>query len=338
MAVLVALIRGFKRHSAETIGNFWFDLTRSTLYILMPLALIWSLLLVSQGVVQTFSEYKTVSLTQTITYDTPKLDAQGNPIKDEKGNPVTEKAEMKEQVIPLGPAASQIAIKQLGTNGGGFFNVNSAHPFENPTAFSNFLEMLALILIPAALCITFGKMVGDKRQGWALLSAMTIVLVTLMALCTWSEQGGNPRFASIGIDQQASNLQPGGNMEGKEARFGIVDFRDLGHGDHSGLERLGQFHARFLHAHGRPVPAGTDAVGRGHLRRRRLRALRHADHGHYYGLHSRSHGRPHAGVSGQEDRDVRDEDGLGRGAGRECAGQDRHGSRRCDNSGSCRGR
>ncbi len=223
MAVLVALIRGIKRHSAETIGNFWFDLTRSTLYILMPLALIYSLLLVSQGVVQTFSEYKTVSLTQSVTYDNPKLDAQGNPVKDEKGNPVTEKAEMKEQTIPLGPAASQIAIKQLGTNGGGFFNVNSSHPFENPTAFSNFLEVLAILLIPAAFCITFGKMVGDKRQGWALLSAMVLVLVILMALCTWSEQGGNPRFASIGIDQQASNMQPGGNMEGKEARFGIVD-------------------------------------------------------------------------------------------------------------------
>jgi len=223
MAVLVALIRGFARHSAETIGNFWVDLTRSTIYILLPLSLIYSLLLVSQGVVQTFSEYKTVQLTQTATYDNPKLDVQGNPIKDEKGNPVTEKAEMKEQVIPLGPAASQIAIKQLGTNGGGFFNVNSAHPFENPTAFSNFLEVLAILLIPAALCITFGKMVGDTRQGWALLSAMTIVLVTLMALCTWSEQGGNPRFASIGIDQQASTMKPGGNMEGKEARFGIAN-------------------------------------------------------------------------------------------------------------------
>jgi len=223
MAVLVALIRGFARHSTETIGNFWVDLTRSTLYILIPLSLVYSLLLVSQGVVQTFSEYKTVSLTQTITYDNPKLDAQGNPVKDEKGNPVMEKAEMKEQVIPLGPAASQIAIKQLGTNGGGFFNVNSAHPLENPTAFSNFLEMLAILLIPAALCITFGKMVGDTRQGWALLSAMVIVLVTLMFLCTWSEQGGNPRFASIGVDQQASDLQPGGNMEGKEARFGIVN-------------------------------------------------------------------------------------------------------------------
>ncbi len=223
MAVLVALIRGFKRHSAETIGNFWVDLTRSTLYILMPLALIWSLLLVSQGVVQTFGAYKTATLTQSVTYDNPKLDAQGNPVKDEKGNPVTEKVEMKEQMIPLGPAASQIAIKQLGTNGGGFFNVNSAHPFENPTAFSNFLEVLAILLIPAALCITFGQMVGDKRQGWALLSAMTIVLVTIMVLCTWSEQSGNPKFVNRGVDQTASHLQPGGNMEGKEARFGIAD-------------------------------------------------------------------------------------------------------------------
>ncbi len=222
MAVLVALIRGFKRHSAETIGNFWVDLTRSTLYILIPLAFIWSLLLVSQGVVQTFSKYKTVSLTQTITYDNPKLDEKGNPVKDDKGNPVTEKAEMKEQVIPLGPAASQIAIKQLGTNGGGFFNANSAHPFENPTAFSNFLEVLAILLIPATLCITFGKMVGDTRQGWALLSAMMIVLVTLTFLCIWSEQRGNPRFASAAIDQSAGDLQPGGNMEGKEARFGMA--------------------------------------------------------------------------------------------------------------------
>ncbi len=222
MAVLVALIRGFKRHSADTIGNFWVDLTRSTLYILMPLALVYSILLVSQGVVQTFSEYKTVSLTQAFTYDNPKLDAKGNLVKNEKGNPVTEKAQMKEQIIPLGPAASQIAIKQLGTNGGGFFNVNSAHPLENPTAFSNFLEMLAILLIPAALCITFGRMVGDPRQGWALLSAMVLVLATLMTLCVWSEQKGNPRFTAIGIDQSASN-QPGGNMEGKEARFGIVN-------------------------------------------------------------------------------------------------------------------
>jgi potassium-transporting ATPase potassium-binding subunit len=223
MAVLVALLRGFKRHSAETIGNFWVDLTRSTLYILIPLSLIYSLLLVSQGVVQTFSEYKTVTLTQTITYDNPNLDKKGIPVKDEKGNSVTEKAEIRKQVIPLGPAASQIAIKQLGTNGGGFFNANSSHPFENPTAFSNFLELLAILLIPAALCITFGKMVGDIRQGWALLSAMTIILVTLAVLCVWSEQKGNPRIAALGVDQAAGDLQSGGNMEGKEARFGIVN-------------------------------------------------------------------------------------------------------------------
>jgi K+-transporting ATPase ATPase A chain len=223
MAVLVALIRGFKRHSSETIGNFWVDLTRSTLYILLPLSLIWSLLLVSQGVVQTFSEYKTVTLTQPISYDTRKLDDKGNAIKDASGNPVTEKVQVKEQTIPLGPAASQIAIKQLGTNGGGFFNVNSAHPFENPTALTNFLEVLAILLIPAALCITFGRMVGDTRQGWALLTVMVIILVTLMTLCTWSEQGGNPRFTALGVDQAASSLQPGGNMEGKEVRFGIVN-------------------------------------------------------------------------------------------------------------------
>ncbi len=222
MAVLVALIRGFKRHSSETIGNFWVDLTRSTLYILMPLALLWSVFLVSQGVVQTFSEYKTVTLAQTIAYHAPKLDDKGNAIKDASGNPMTERVEVKEQTIPLGPAASQIAIKQLGTNGGGFFNVNSAHPLENPTALSNFLEALAILLIPAALCITFGKMIGDMRQGRALLSAMMIVLATLMTLCVWSEQKGNPRFTAIGIDQVASDLQPGGNMEGKEARFGIV--------------------------------------------------------------------------------------------------------------------
>jgi K+-transporting ATPase ATPase A chain len=223
MAVLVALIRGFKRHSAETIGNFWVDLTRSTLYVLMPLAFIWSLLLVSQGVVQTLGGYKTVSLTQSFTYDNPKLDSQVNRVKDERSNSAHVKAVVNGQVIPLGPAASQIAIKQLGTNGGGFFNVNSAHPFENPTAFSNFLEVLAILLIPAALCITFGSMVGDMRQGWALLAAMTIVLVLLTVLCVWSEQHGNPRLAALDVDQTASADQPGGNMEGKEARFGIAD-------------------------------------------------------------------------------------------------------------------
>ncbi len=168
MATLVALIRGFARRKADIIGNFWVDLTRSTLYILMPLSLILALVLVGQGVVQTFSPYQTVSLVETFTYEQPKLGADGQALKDAGGNPVMETVEVKEQVVAVGPAASQVAIKQLGTNGGGFFNVNSAHPLENPTPLSNFLEMLSILLIPGALCYTFGMMVGDTRQGWAL--------------------------------------------------------------------------------------------------------------------------------------------------------------------------
>jgi len=223
MAVLVALIRGFARQSARTIGNFWVDLTRGTLYILLPLSLVFALVLVSQGVVQTFSAYHTVPLVESVEYDNPKLDAAGQPLKDEKGNPVTEKATQKEQVIAVGPAASQIAIKQLGTNGGGFFNVNSAHPFENPTPLSNFLELLAILQISAALCYTFGRMVGDTRQGWAILAAMSIVFVALLAVCVGAEQTGNPVLAKLGVDQTASSAQPGGNMEGKEIRFGVVN-------------------------------------------------------------------------------------------------------------------
>jgi K+-transporting ATPase ATPase A chain len=222
MAVLVALIRGFVRRNADGIGNFWVDLTRSTLYILLPLAFVLALVQVSQGVVQTFSPYHTVPLLQAVEYDAPAADASGQPVQDAAGNPVTEKVRQTEQVIAVGPAASQVAIKQLGTNGGGFFNVNSAHPLENPTPLSNFLELLAILLIPAALCYTFGKMVGDTRQGWAILAAMTIVFVALLAACGWAEQAGNPRFAAMGVDTSASAQQAGGNMEGKEARFGIA--------------------------------------------------------------------------------------------------------------------
>jgi K+-transporting ATPase ATPase A chain len=223
MAVLVAFIRGLARQTAQTIGNFWVDLTRSTLYILLPLSLVLALVQVSQGVVQNFSAYQTVPLLQPTTYADPKLDASGQPLKDADGKPVTETKAMREQVLPMGPAASQVAIKQWGTNGGGFFNVNSAHPFENPTPLTNFVEMLAILLIAAALCYTFGVMVGDTGQGWAVLAAMTIVFVGLLALCAGSEQAGNPRIAALGVDTTASDLQSGGNMEGKEVRFGIVN-------------------------------------------------------------------------------------------------------------------
>ncbi len=223
MAVLVALIRGFIRRNTGTIGNFWVDMTRSTLYILMPLSLILALVLVGQGVVQTFKPYQTVNLQETVSYQAPKMDADGKAVTDAEGKPVTETVEIKEQTLALGPAASQVAIKQLGTNGGGFFNVNSAHPFENPTPLTNFLEMLAILLIPAALCYTFGVMIGDARQGWAILAAMTLVFVALIAVTVPAEQSGNPAFPALGIDQTASNEQAGGNMEGKEARFGVVN-------------------------------------------------------------------------------------------------------------------
>ena len=202
MAVLVALIRGFTRQTSATIGNFYFDLTRSTLYILLPLSLVGALLLVSQGVVQTFDPYKTATLVQ--------------PTQGVEGNAVTE------QKIAVGPVASQVIIKQLGTNGGGFFNVNSAHPLENPTPLSNFIEMLAILLIPTALCYTFGMMVGDTRQGWAVLTAMFVIFVPLLALCYCAENAGNPALTAAGVDQHASPTQCGGNMEGKEVRFGIA--------------------------------------------------------------------------------------------------------------------
>jgi len=221
MAVAAALIRGFARRSAETIGNFWVDLTRTTLYILLPLSFVFALVLVSQGVVQTFGPYAKVAVVQPTEYDEPVTDKDGKPVLDEKGQAKTKKSTLTEQVIAVGPAASQIAIKQLGTNGGGFFNVNSAHPFENPTPLTNFLELLAILLISAALCYTFGVMVDDTRQGWAVLAAMTVIFVALLVVCVVAEQNGHV-FVKQGVDHTASALQAGGNMEGKEVRFGIA--------------------------------------------------------------------------------------------------------------------
>jgi potassium-transporting ATPase potassium-binding subunit len=222
MATLVAFIRGLARRSAQTIGNFWVDLTRTTLYILLPLSFVGALILVSQGVVQTFSPHLKVAVVQPTDYDEPVTDAEGKPVLDEKGEPTTKKATLTEQVFVVGPAASQVIIKQLGTNGGGFFNVNSSHPFENPTPLSGFLEMIAILLIPAALCYTFGVMVGDTRQGWAVFAAMTIMFVVLLGVCVNAEQQGHT-LAQHGVDHRASELQAGGNMEGKEVRFGIAN-------------------------------------------------------------------------------------------------------------------
>ena len=223
MAVLVALIRGFVRKRASEVGNFYVDLTRSTVYVLLPLSLLLAIVLISQGVVQNFSAYKTVDLVEPLTIEVPVKDAAGSAVVDSAGNPVTKAEQVTQQTLPMGPAASQVAIKQLGTNGGGFFNVNSAHPFENPTPLSNFLEVLSILLIPAALCYTFGRMVGDKRQGWAILVAMLVIFVPLTFGGYIAEQSGNPVLAAAGADTNVSDAQSGGNMEGKEVRFGIAN-------------------------------------------------------------------------------------------------------------------
>jgi K+-transporting ATPase ATPase A chain len=223
MAVLMAFIRALARRQTIKLGNFWVDLTRGTLYILLPLSIIFALVLVSQGVVQTLSPYHQATLVQPSSYQQPRLDANGNPVTDSQGNPVMETVPLTTQLLAVGPAASQIAIKQLGTNGGGFFNANSAHPFENPTPLSNFLEMLAILLIPAALTYTFGRMVGSTRQGWAILAAMLLLLWVPLGLAVASEQGGNPALTSLGVDQTPSATNLGGNMEGKEVRFGIAN-------------------------------------------------------------------------------------------------------------------
>lgn len=213
MAILIAFIRGFVRRTAETIGNFWVDLTRTVLYILLPIAFIAALVLVSQGVIQNLSPYKSVPLLQSTSYERLKVGPDGNPIKDASGKPVTESVVIKKQVLPMGPVASQEAIKEFGTNGGGFFNANSAHPYENPTPFSNFLEIFLILMIPAALTYTFGRMVGDTKQGWAIYIAMLLIFVFALGCLYRAEYSGNPLVQKLGVS--------GYNMEGKEVRFGL---------------------------------------------------------------------------------------------------------------------
>jgi K+-transporting ATPase ATPase A chain len=222
IAVAFALIRGFARRSAQGIGNFWVDLTRTTLYLLLPLSLALAVFFMSQGVIQNFDAYKEVTTIEKLEYDNPTLDASGVALKDAKGDAVTEPATTQTQTLPMGPVASQEAIKMLGTNGGGFFNANSAHPYENPTPLTNFAQMIAMLLIPAALCFVLGRMVGDIRQGIAILAAMTLIFVVMTVVTSWAEQQGNPSFAALGVDQAHTALQAGGNMEGKETRFGIT--------------------------------------------------------------------------------------------------------------------
>jgi len=221
VAVVFALMRGFAARSTAVIGNFWVDMVRVTAWVLVPLSLVFALFLIGQGVVQNFDSYKDVTTLEVTAFQQPKVDAAGQPVLDAKGQPVLEDAKTQTQTLPMGPVASQEAIKMVGTNGGGFFNANSAHPYENPTALSNFFQMLSIFLIPAALCFTFGSVVGDKRQGWAVLAAMTVMFVVAVIAIIPAEQAGNPLLTPLGVDQVSSSLQAGGNMEGKELRYGI---------------------------------------------------------------------------------------------------------------------
>jgi potassium-transporting ATPase potassium-binding subunit len=221
IAVVFALIRGFAARSTGVIGNFWVDVTRITAWVLLPLSLVFAVVLVSQGVVQNLDAYKDVTTLEVNMFQQAKLGTDGQALKDDKGQPVMEDIQTNTQTLAMGPVASQEAIKMIGTNGGGFFNANSAHPYENPSALTNFLQMLAIFLIPAALCFAFGREVGDLRQGWAVLAAMTVLFVVAVIAITPAEQAGNPLLSSLGVDQTSSLLQAGGNMEGKEARFGI---------------------------------------------------------------------------------------------------------------------
>ncbi|WP_432239799.1 potassium-transporting ATPase subunit KdpA [Herbaspirillum robiniae] len=215
IAIAFALIRGFARHSSKSIGNFWVDMTRSSLYVLLPMSVILALALVQQGSIQNFKPYQEVKTLEVTNYTVPKLDAAGQPLKDAKGEPVTEAKSTDRQTLPMGPVASQEAIKMLGTNGGGFFNANSAHPYENPTPLSNFLQMLAILIIPAALCTSFGALVGDRRQGWAILASMTILFIAMTLTIMFFESQPNPMLASL-------HASGPGMMEGKETRFGIT--------------------------------------------------------------------------------------------------------------------
>ncbi|MGJ7545440.1 potassium-transporting ATPase subunit KdpA [Variovorax sp. LT1R16] len=225
IAVAFALARGFAARRTDGkgfVGNFWVDVTRITTWLLLPISFVLALFFAGQGVIQNFDAYKTVTTVEATAYQTPKLDAAGQPLLDKAGAPVMADASTQTQTLAMGPVASQEAIKLLGTNGGGFFNANSAHPYENPTALTNFLQMLAILLIPVALCFAFGRVVGDLRQGWAVLAAMTVLFVLAVIVVIPAEQVGNPLLAPLGVDSAQSALQSGGNMEGKETRFGIT--------------------------------------------------------------------------------------------------------------------
>ena len=278
IAIAIAVIRGFVRRSARTLGNFWVDLTRATLWVLLPISLVFALVLVWQGVPENFSPYEQVKTVEGAA-----------------------------QVIAQGPVASQEIIKELGTNGGGFFNANSSHPYENPTPLTDLLELVAIFAIGAALTHTFGQMAGDRRQGWALFVVMALMFLMGVTPAIWAEQRGNPQFAALGLHQHASANQPRRQHGGQGGALRHRRLGAVGDRHHRHLVRRGQLDARQLHPARRPGAAAQHPDRRDHFRRRRLGALWDAGDGGAVGVHRGADGRADAGVSGQEDRRPRDE-------------------------------
>ena len=265
IAVAAALVRGIARHTAKTVGNFLVDLVRVTLYLLLPVCLVYAVFLVSQGMIQNFKPYESARLIEPMTVDAPKMDAQGQPVKDEKGNPVTEKQVVESQTIVQGPMASQVAIKMLGTNGGGYVNANAAHPYENPTPLSNFVQIFSIFLIPSGLTYYLGRMVKNQKHGWAVWSAMAVLfLAGVLALLVCGSRGKPP-------SSRPRRGVRGGKHGGEGGPVRDLQFRAVRHRDHGRLLRRGEFDARLLHAAGGSRPAGQHAAGRGGLRRRRAR-------------------------------------------------------------------
>jgi K+-transporting ATPase ATPase A chain len=217
IAIAAALVRGIARHTAKTIGNFWVDLVRVNLYLLLPICLVYALFLISQGMIQNFKSYEKARLIEPASVQVVKKDAAGQEIRDARGNPVVEEQKVETQTIAQGPMASQVAIKMLGTNGGGFVNANASHPYENPTPLSNFIQMLSIFLIPSGLTYYLGRMVKNQKHGWAVWAAMFILFLAGVMVSWWAEGAGNPRLHALGLDPA------GGNMEGKEVRFGIFN-------------------------------------------------------------------------------------------------------------------
>ena len=309
IALAIAFIRGIARRQMQTIGNFWVDMVRTCLWVLLPFCIVGALLLVSQGVVQNLRPYDSVKLVEP--QQVQHVGADGKPAVDATGKPVMDT--VTTQTIAQGPVASQEIIKEWGTNGGGFFNANSAHPFENPTPLSNLIELFCIFAISAGLTYTLGRMTGSQSHGWAVWAAMAVLFLVGVTVAYWAEARGNPLLA--GADQHVTALQPGGNMEGKEVRFGITNSASVCNRDHGRQLRRHQRLARFVHAARRHGAAGQHHAERSHLRRRGRWDVRHFDLHRAGGIHRRTDGGPHAGISRQEDRSLRREDGHAGRAG-----------------------